>query len=389
MESALMKLLFVTGSLVHGGAERHTITLANRLASRGHDCHAAYIQDDPSQLERLQGGTSAGCLHARRYLDFAALRRLAALLRRLRPAAVLAANPYAMMYAAIASRRSGVRAPLAVTFHTTLLPGAKEWLKMLCYRPFFWAADCLVFVCDAQRRHWLPRLVAARDNRVIYNGVDPEHWRAPGPEVRARIRRVLGLADRDYVIAMSAVFRAEKNHVQLVEALARLRGRGLAARALLIGDGPTRPAIEARARALGLGADVLIAGLQHDVRPFLAAADALVLCSTSVETFSLAALEAMALGLPVVLSDIGGAADMVRPGREGYLFPAGDTAALVERLAALADESLRRRIGASARETVEARFSERAMVEAYERLLQELASKRRRRENLRRSAAAH
>ena len=44
-----MKLLFITGSLVHGGAERHAITLANRLAERGHDCHFAYVKDDPSQ----------------------------------------------------------------------------------------------------------------------------------------------------------------------------------------------------------------------------------------------------------------------------------------------------------------------------------------------------
>jgi glycosyltransferase involved in cell wall biosynthesis len=201
------------------------------------------------------------------------------------------------------------------------------------------------------------------------------------------MRRVLGLADTDYMVGMCAVFRPEKNHLQLVEALARLRGRGIAARALLIGDGPMRPAIEARARSLGV--DIVITGLQGDVRPFLAASDALALCSTSVETFSLAALEAMALGRPVVLSDIGGAADMVRPGREGFLFPAGDTLALVERLAALADADLRCRIGASARETVEARFSERAMVDSYERLLQELALTRRQRENLRRSATAH
>jgi L-malate glycosyltransferase len=177
--------------------------------------------------------------------------------------------------------------------------------------------------------------------------------------------------------------------VQLVEALAQLRGRGIPARAVFIGDGPMRAAIEARARALRLAGDVLIAGMQQDVRPLLAACDAVALCSTAVETFSLAALEAMALGRPVVLSDIGGAAEMVRPGVEGLLFPAGDTAALVERLTALADESLRSPMGAAARETVLARFSESAMVDRYEALLQELVLTRKQRENLRRSAAAH
>ena len=148
-----MRLAFVTGSLVHGGAERHTIGLANRLAQRGHDCHAAYIRDDASQLERLQGAPGAECLHARRYFDPGAVRRLGEFFRRLRPSAVLAANPYAMLYSTLALRRSGLEAPLAVTFHTTLLPSLKEWLKMLYYRPFFWHADSLIFVCDAQRRH--------------------------------------------------------------------------------------------------------------------------------------------------------------------------------------------------------------------------------------------
>ena len=384
-----MRLLFLTGSLTHGGAERHTITLLNRLAQRGHECHAAYVQDNANQLERLEGAASVECLHAQRYLDFKAIKRLGVLLSRIRPSAVIAANPYAMLYAALALRQSELNAPLMVTFHTTLLAGAKQWLQMLYYRPLFWASDCLVFVCEAQRRHWFKRLVSGRSNRVIHNGVDPEHWRSPGAEARTRMRRVLGLADGDYAIGMCAVFRPEKNHLQLVEAIAQLRSRGVPARALLIGDGPMRPAIEARARDLGVASDVLIAGFHQDVRPLLAASDVVALPSTSVETFSLAALEAMALGRPVVLSEIGGAAEMVRPEENGFLFPAHDTTALVASLAALADPAARERMGAAARTTVEARFSERAMVDRYEGLLQQLVLTRNQRDNLRRSAAAH
>jgi L-malate glycosyltransferase len=383
-----MKLLFVTGSLVHGGAERHTVGLLNSLAQRGHECRAAYVQDDASQLARLQGAASVDCLHAGRYLDFAALGRLKDLIEKAQPTAVLAANPYAMMYGALALRHSAVRAPLAVTFHTTHLRDAREQVKMLWYRPFFWSADCVVFVCEAQRRHWRRRLVLGRRSEVIHNGVDPQHWRAPGPEVRERARTVLGFAADEYVIGMCAVLRREKNPLQLVEALARLRGRGVPARVLLIGDGPMRPAVEARARALGVAASLTIAGFQQDVRPFLAAADAVALCSTS-ETFPLAALEAMALGRPVVLPAVGGAPEMVRAGREGFLFPVRDTPALVGCLTQLADPRARAGMGEQARATVAARFSERAMVDRYERLLQELAITRRQRENLRRSTAAH
>ena len=384
-----MRAVFITASLGFGGAERHSITLTNRLAERGHECHAVYVKDDPGQLERLRGATSVRCLHANRYLDAGAVKTLGLFFAQVRPSVVVATNPYSMLYAFLAMRRSGVRAPLAVTFHTTLLLGAKEWLQMLYYRPLFWAADCLVFVCEAQSRYWLPRKVAARSNLVIHNGVDPEHWTPVGDETTHRMRALLGYATDDYVIGICAALRPEKNHVQLVDAVAALRARGIAARALVIGDGPMRAAIEARARGLGVHDEVRITGFQQDVRPYLAACDTAVLCSTTIETFSLAALEAMALERPVVHSDIGGAAEMVLDGENGFLVPAGDTPALVRRLAELAEPARRERMGAAARELVVARFSERAMVERYETTLLKLETKWRQRDNLRRSAPAH
>jgi glycosyltransferase involved in cell wall biosynthesis len=91
----------------------------------------------------------------------------------------------------------------------------------------------------------------------------------------------------------------------------------------------------------------------------------------------------------VVHSEVGGAAEMIRPGRNGFLFPVGDTAALVERLAALSDRAMCDRMGARAREVVETRFSEREMVDRYEKLLMELETTRIRHENPRRAAGAH
>jgi glycosyltransferase involved in cell wall biosynthesis len=374
-----VRLAFVTGSLVHGGAERHAITLANRLAERGHDLHFFYVKNDPSQLPRLQ--IPATCLHARRYLDFSALKNLKEMIRRARPSAVVATNPYALMYASLARPA----APLAVTLHSTLTRSAKEWLQMLAYRPFFWSADRAMFVCERQMRHWRRRALLARSNQVIYNGVDLDYW---SPQASGPIRAILGMYEKDFVIGLSAVLRPEKNPVQLVEAVAMLRRRGIPARALLIGDGEMRPAIEAAARRFGVAESLAITGLVQDVRPFLAACDALALTSRT-EAFSLAAIEAMALALPVVHADVGGAAEMIRPGHDGFLFPPGDTGTLVNCLAALADTEKRIALGRNARRTVESRFSERAMVERYEASLSELASTRSKRESLRRRATAH
>jgi glycosyltransferase involved in cell wall biosynthesis len=378
-----MRILFVTGDLGHGGAERQTITLANRLAERGHDCHLAYVKSADGQRERLSFAPFP--LRAQRYLDLAALRSLSGLISSINPTHVVAANEYAMLYARLATWGKDV--PLTVTFHATALQTMKERLKMLYYRPLVWSADWLVFVCEAQRRYWKRRRLTGRRTEVIYNGIDTGHWRME-EGARAIMRRALGFSEGDLVVALPAVLRPEKNPLQLVEAVALARRRGVPARALFIGDGPMRPAIEARAQELGVAAETVITGLQQDVRPLLAAADVAALCSHS-EALSLAALEALALGRPVLHSAVGGAAEMIEPGRNGYLFAPGDTPALVEHLTQLADPALRRRMATAARATVELRFTERAMVERYETGLEELTIARRKRENHRRPAGAH
>src|SRR5437879_141595 len=202
----MLRVIWVTASLPHGGHERHAIALMNRLAERGHQCHAVYIKNRGEKLDRirLRDGGSVRCLDAERYLDTRALADFATHIARIGPSVIVAANQYALMYSWLALRRSGARAALAVTFHTTLLAGAKEWLQMLYYRPFFWLADCLVFISELQRRHWLRRAVFSRRNELIYNGVDTEEfcdrW---SPEEREKLRGALGFSDADFVIGIS------------------------------------------------------------------------------------------------------------------------------------------------------------------------------------------
>jgi glycosyltransferase involved in cell wall biosynthesis len=384
-----MRVLFVTPWLAFGGAERQTITLSNRLAERGHDCHLVYVKNEPGQLERLHGAASVQCLEAQRYLDRQALARLKRSIERINPTHIVAMNQYALLYAWLGKRLAASTAPLTVTFHVSVVRTLKEKLQLVYYRPLFRSADCLVFVCEGQRRYWTERNLYGRRTDVIYNGIDLKHLTPVSEEARGCMRRALDFAPHDLVVGISAVLRPEKNHVQLVEAIAALRKRGLRARALMIGDGPMRAAVEGRARSLGIAEHVLITGLQKDVRPLVGACDTMVLCSTAGETFSMAALEAMALARPVVQSEIGGAAEMTQPGETGYLFPVGDTRALIQRLAALADPEARNRMGRAARASVERSFSERTMVERYELMLQELETERNARANIRRPAGAH
>jgi glycosyltransferase involved in cell wall biosynthesis len=323
----------------------------------------------------MHDGMSVRCMAARRFFDPQSITRFATHLAEIRPSVIVAANGYALMYATLAAIRSGLRIPIVATCHTTQLIGLKDQLKMLIDRPFYWQASYTVFVCEMQRKYWWRRGVASRSNTVIYNGVDTAHFvDTTTPEARLALRTSLGFSATDYVVGISAVLRPEKNHVQLLEAIAELRRQGIPARLLMIGDGQMREVIEARGRELGIEGAIKIAGFQQDVRQSIALCDVMVLCSLS-ETFSLAALESMAMGKPVIHSDVGGAKEMIAAGFNGDLFALGDTNALVDCLARLGKSGVAKAMGVNARAVVEARFSEKAMVDRYENLLLDLCSR--------------
>lgn len=151
-----MRLLFVTTSLIYGGAERHAVTLMNRMTERGHETHAVHVKDvKPDQADRIRLGVTGTlrCLNATRYFDPRAVADFADHLSRIRPSVIVAANPYALMYAWLALRlartRTRTRPALVVTYHSTRLLNLKERLQMMLYRLFFWTADFSVFVCES------------------------------------------------------------------------------------------------------------------------------------------------------------------------------------------------------------------------------------------------
>ena len=157
----------------------------------------------------------------------------------------------------------------------------------------------------------------------------------------------------------------------LLDALAEVRAAGTDAHLLVVGDGSTRPGLEERAASLGVSRRVTFAGARTDVRPLLGMMDVFVLPSLFIGTVSNAALEAMAMRIPVVLTRTGGAAEMINDGEEGFLLEAeelsGRLPVLLQTLAR--DHESRRRMGAAALHRVQRDFSWNAMVESYADLL--------------------
>jgi glycosyltransferase involved in cell wall biosynthesis len=133
---------------------------------------------------------------------------------------------------------------------------------------------------------------------------------------------------------------------------------------VLVGDGPLRPKLEEQARSLGIEASVRFLGLRSDVADILRDSDVFVRPSLT-EGMSLTVLEAMACGLPVVVTPVGGTSEVVTDGANGCLVAPGDVSALSAALLKLADDArLRRRLGRNGRALVERQYGWSRVIDA-------------------------
>jgi glycosyltransferase involved in cell wall biosynthesis len=367
-------LLLLSERLACGGAERHTVTLAAGLAARGARVTLSSLKSGAAFGEQL-AQVPVACCHAQRGLARAPLHRLTSLLDATRPALLVATSQYALMYGALACRRAAQPVRLVFICHSTdvVRRGLRARLRFGVYRHLYDRAQCVVFVSEHQRAYFAAQGVRTKRSEVIYHGIDLAHFAPPAAAARAAMRRELGIAPHELVVGLCAVLREEKRHADLLAAVARLRAAGLPLKALLVGEGPMRAQIDACRARLGLAGALLLAGHQDDVRPWLGACDMVALTSHS-ETFPIATLEAMALGKPLVVSNVGGLGEQVTHGVNGLLYRAGDIDALAGALAHLADPAARTCMGQGALASAHARFALPAMLARYEALFAELAS---------------
>ena len=368
-----MRVLLVTDTFNYGGAERHTADLALALKGRGFAVRVACVKlhmalfKEPAYAPLLESVLNLG---GQRFIDLQAIRSLRSLIAEFEPDVILSSNLFALMYASIA--RAG--RPLVGVFHTTVQRSRKEELKLrFLYRMFVNRTSAFVFLCHFQADYWRSRGLKPSFSQVIYNGIDLGRFH-PGVVVEHRLaaRVSMGVGPDDLVVGCNAMLRPEKNHRQLLHALAALRHQGRPFVAALLGDGPERDGLEALAVELGIAKHVRFLGRQSRVEIFLAAFDIGVLPSISTETFSLAALEQMALGIPMVMSDQGGAREMLKDGEHGFVVPTGDLQALISALDRMRDGPLRAKLGAAAADNVVQRFDSTIMVDQYVELLRRI-----------------
>jgi glycosyltransferase involved in cell wall biosynthesis len=360
--------------LAVGGAERHTIDLRARLAARGYST-AVIVHSDvvSATMHAMPGAEDAEILSIRGAPSLAAAWRAYRAFKAADADIIFAVNHMRAIWAVLLRAMGATKASIVCVCHTTS-PLAADERRLPLFRLVARFIEAMVYVSRNQLSYWTARHVNARRSLAIVNGVDLERYsvRAGG---RAEAKRRLGLAPDDYVAGLLASFRPEKNHLQLVEVAAQLDEGGLPVKLLFVGDGPTRRMVEERVEALGLAGSVIFAGEHADVRPIIAAFDVGVLCSTEVETFSLAALELLASDVPMIMSNVGGASEIVQEGVNGFLFEKGDTPTLKAHLQALAEPIARALFQSRARESV-VKYSIDVMTENYVRLIETLKPQR-------------
>ena len=345
-----------------GGVQRHTVNLIHALQADGHVVKALCFRDIPPMP--MAADLAPILVSTPRIFSRETAKALTLAANALDLDVLLCVNQAAALRATMARLAGGLRTPLVFSLHTTQVGSLRgaAYLALMGAASRFAAAS--IFISANQQRYLAGKGFRPHRPVLIRNGLDPERFPAVSAEERDQARSGFDFTPHTLALGLIGVFRPEKNHGQLVRATAALRRGGRDVRLLLVGDGPTRPEIEALVEAEGVASAVTFTGMQSDVRPMIAALDAGVICSVAVETLSIAALEVLSCGVPMLMSDIGGAREIVTDGRNGYVFKAADDVGLEASILALADAD-RAHMGEEAADIVRRDFRHDAMVEKY------------------------
>ncbi|HYC93502.1 MAG TPA: glycosyltransferase [Thermoanaerobaculia bacterium] len=377
--TAPARLLWLVDSLGAGGAEALVVTYAEAVRGKQPFFVACLSGADGVNAQRLQAlDVPVIDLRARNLRDVAAFRRLLAAIREHRIELIHAHLTYSSIWSAIASRLTGV--PAIASLHVS--PRATRTLKdSALHRVATDLRDRLmrailnrwsrlvVMVSGALRDDYLARGLRAAKIRVVHNGIELDRFRRPREESRARLERELDIPSGVPIVATVAVLRPKKGIEVLLEAAPKVRN----ALFVIIGDGPLREEWTRLAASLGVADRVRWAGYRKDVDALLAGCDLFVHPSLD-DAFPTVLLEAMAAGLPIVASRVGGIPEIVTPGVTGELVPPGDAPALAAAINALLGSADTMRLMRAAAESHASRFSTAAWIERLTAVYRECAA---------------
>jgi len=322
----VQKIAFVIHGLPVGGAEKFLITLVNQLPLQSFESHVILLSQDETIRHELNANVFVHKVLKASRFDFSIAKRIKRQIDMISPGIVMCVNTYSFFltklgYSANAPYR------FILSPHTTIPFSTYNYLQSLVYYREVRSKDIVLYLCNAQMRYINKAYKLAMHNKkVIYNGIDNSYYSPElisGEEVNSLLQS-LNIPTDAKIIVQVARLQKEKRHQDAIEALDILNKSRNSDKVhlLLVGGGAAAKVsfLKNKVLQLGLQEHVHFLGSRQDVRLYYKAASLFTLTSES-ETFSLAALEAMAFGLPAVLTNVGGAAEMVTEYQNGFLVP--------------------------------------------------------------------
>lgn len=363
----MKKIAFIVNSLNGGGAEKHTAVLMNKL---NRDEFSSYCISLKSNEKNSASHIDLQFINIRRVYDIFGYKRLHSTLRLINPDVIVCVNLYPLFSVGILKILGVVRVPVVCIFHS--MPEhinahyknkIVRFFNINSYKLFFNKCSKVIFVSNLQRHAWEEIGFKARASKTIFNGVDVALYKVNDGHKNNADRIVVGIC---------AALRPEKRHQDFLKLIENLRVKNFNVHGLIIGGGDNFSIIEAAInRNETIKNCVEMTGHQSMVQGYIQRCDIMVLMSEA-ETFSLAVLESMAMAKPVVITDVGGAKEMVYEDVNGYVFECGDISSATEKIIKIISQKRICLMGIESRKIIENKFSLDGMVHSYENFFKEV-----------------
>jgi len=318
------KVVFVIHGLPMGGAEKFLITLSNHLYTRKYQPYIILLSNEDLLINELDPSIPVYQVLKKSRYDLTISKRVNRLIDCIDPYVIMCVNTYAYFLTRLGQLFSNKKS-LILSPHSTIPFSRYNYIQNLIYLRFIQKSDQILYLCEAQRLFLKKTYkIPKHQNSIVYNGVDTNYFNPNKfqQNTREKFRNSLAIKSDDKVIIQVARLQKEKCHSDAIMALSTLNSQkiGVNTHLIIVGSGNSTyvSALKDLVQKEKLNDFVHFVGNQSDVRPYLFLADLFTLTSES-ETFSIAALEAMSMGLPVVLTDIGGAKEMVVSNLNGIL----------------------------------------------------------------------
>ncbi len=360
----------LVSTLTVGGAEQVLLELLRHINRDKFDIHVFFLKDLGilgKEIKTLNIPVSTNIRKGR--LDLFTILRLRKLfIQKDIKALLLLDHRDTLFYGVIAARLAGIR--LIVNWqHVTFMRYSWHKLTMFARRLVHLGVDKVVAVARGHK-DYISRMEGIPENKVIYiyNGVDPERFHSDRSSAQAKLN--LGLLQESKVVSIIAVLRPDKAHEIFLQAEQDVLKQIPDTHFLIIGDGPRKDYLQDLAKKAGLHEHVHFLGFRRDLKDILPAVDVNVLSSKPMqETLSIAALEAMSAGVPMVCTRVGFMDEIVIDHETGYLVDVDDAGAMAQKITSiLQDGSLRARMGQNAKQMVAEKMNIRHMALCFEEL---------------------